>query len=188
VALTYTPAEPALGCAAPDFDLLDAVSGKRFALKDCAGAQALVVMFICKHCPYVVAVQSRIAMLAKEFTPKGVKFVAICSNDAKQYPEDSPSFLKIQANKEGFNFPYLVDESQAVGRAYGAVCTPDFFAYGPGDKPGTWALKYRGRLDDNWKEADKVKKREMALALKAILIGQQPETQNPSMGCSIKWK
>ena len=96
--------------------------------------------------------------------------------------------LKLQANKEGFIFPYLVDESQAVAHAYGAVCTPDFFAYAPGGKPGTWALAYRGRLDDNWKEANKVKKREMADALKAILLGTAPPTQNPSMGCSIKWK
>ena len=188
MSLTYTPTEPALGTPAPDFRLLDAVSGKQVALADFAKGKALVVMFLCKHCPYVVAVQTRIATLAKEFKPKGVEFVAICSNDSKQYPEDSPSFLKIQANKEGFNFPYLVDESQAVGRAYGAVCTPDFFAYTPGDKPGEWKLAYRGRLDDSWKEPEKVKKRELADALKSILIGQPIAVQNPSMGCSIKWK
>src|SRR5579862_2533201 len=126
--LTTTPEAPALGAPAPDFKLLDALSGKPIALADFAKGKALVVMFLCKHCPYVVAVQSRIALLAREFKPKGVEFVAICSNDSKQYPEDGPSGLKIQANKEGFIFPYLVDESQAVGRAYGAVCTPDFFA------------------------------------------------------------
>jgi peroxiredoxin len=187
MALTETPA-PALGTAPPDFKLPDAVNGKTFALADFGDAKALVVMFLCKHCPYVVAVQSRIAALAKEFKPKGVQFVAICSNDSKQYPEDAAHGLKIQANKEGFIFPYLVDESQGVGRAYGAVCTPDFFAYAPGPKPGTFALAYRGRLDDNWKEPAKVKKRELALALNAILLGQSPGTQNPSMGCSIKWK
>jgi peroxiredoxin len=188
VALTYTPENPELGAKAPSFSLPDALSGKTFSLSDFSGASALVVMFICKHCPYVVAVQSRIASLAKEFKPKGVQFVAICSNDAKQYPEDAPHSLKIQANKEGFNFPYLVDESQAVGRAYGAVCTPDFFAYGRGNALGEFSLKYRGRLDDNWKEPEKVKKRELAEALNVILQGQTPATQIPSMGCSIKWK
>jgi peroxiredoxin len=188
VTLTETPKDPELGKPAPDFKLLDAVSGKQVELAAFAKGKALVVMFLCKHCPYVVAVQERIALLAKEFKPKGVEFVAICSNDSKQYPEDSPSFLKIQANKLGFAFPYLVDESQSVGRAYGAVCTPDFFAYGPGNKPGEWVLAYRGRLDDNWKEPAKVKKRELADALKAILVGQPVATQNPSMGCSIKWK
>jgi peroxiredoxin len=183
VALTYTP-EPELGSAAPDFSLADVVSGKTVRLADFSGARALVVMFICEHCPYVQAVQGRIAELAREYEKKGARFVAIGSNDAVKYPADSPANLKKQAQAQGFVFPYLVDETQEVARAYGAVCTPDFFVY-----DSRLALRYRGRLDDHWKEPAKVQRRELAEALDEILAGREPSgDQKPSMGCSIKWK
>jgi peroxiredoxin len=187
MALTYTP-EPALGSAAPDFRLPDVVSGKTYALRDFAQARALVVMFICNHCPYVVAVQGRIAALAKEYEPKGVRFVGICSNDADKYPEDSPEKLKAQAREQGFVFPYLFDENQDACRAYGAVATPDFFVYGA-HEGGNFPLRYRGRLDDSWKEPAKVTRRDLAAALDLLLAGKlPPKDQTPSMGCSIKWK
>jgi peroxiredoxin len=189
MALTYSPEEPALGSKAPDFDLLDAVSGKRFSLHDFSEAKALAVVFMCKHCPYVEAVQGRIAALAKEFAPKGGRFVAIASNDTVKYPEDSPANLKKQAASEGFIFPYLLDETQSVARAYGAVCTPDFFVYGRGSSPGEFLLRYRGRLDDSWKDETKVKSRDLAQALTELVSGRVPSAkQIPTMGCSIKWK
>src|SRR5262249_34049409 len=118
-----------LGTKAPDFDLPDVVTGKRYALHDFAGKKALLVMFICRHCPYVVHVQDELAKIGKEYGPKGAAVVAISSNDAENYPDDAPKSLKEQAQKLGFNFPYLYDETQAVAKAFTAACTPDFFLF-----------------------------------------------------------
>lgn len=182
MALTYSEMVP-IGKSAPDFELRG-IDGKNYSLKSFTGSKALVVMFICKHCPYVVAVQDRIAKLAKEFTPKGVSFVGINSNDTDKYPEDSPENMKKQAKEVGFIFPYLLDTSQTVAKAYGAVCTPDIFVFDSKNK-----LAYRGRIDDSWKDESKVTRQDLKLAIEALITGKTvSQDQIPSMGCSIKWK
>lgn len=189
MALTYSPAgEP--GWTAVDFRL-PGIDGKTYSLSDFEGAKALVVIFMCNHCPYVRAVQDRISALAREYEAQGVRVVGINSNDARQYPDDSPEHMREQARKHGFIFPYLVDESQQVARSYGAVCTPDFFVFSPaaGTAGEKFKLSYRGRLDDSWKNASQVTRRELAAALDEILAGREPSReQHSSMGCSIKWK
>jgi peroxiredoxin len=185
VALTYSPPGE-LGSLAPDFSL-PGVDGGIHRLEDFANARALVVVFMCNHCPYVKAVRERINELAREYAARGVALVGINPNDAVKYPDDSFDAMKAEAREHGFVFPYLQDESQAVARAYGAVCTPDFYVYSQSGKGPT--LRYRGRLDDSWKDASAVKRRELAAALDAILAGGSPSPdQLPSMGCSIKWR
>jgi len=158
-----------------------------YSLESFAGSKALVVVFMCNHCPYVIAVQDRINELAREYSPRGVALVGINPNDAVRYPDDSFEAMKERAKEKAYVFPYLRDDSQEVARAYGAVCTPDFFVYGRVREK--FLLKYAGRLDDNWKEPSQVQRRELAEALDAILSGQEPPSdQKPSMGCSIKWK
>jgi len=177
-----TPA-PDLGAACPDFRL-PAVDGKSYALVDFAGSRALVVMFICNHCPYVKAVEDRLIALAREFGPRGVAFVGICSNDAATYPDDAFDKMADRWREKEYGFPYLHDEAQAVARAFQAVCTPDIFVYDDARR-----LAYRGRIDDSWKEPDKVTRRELGDALAALVAGAAPaREQRPSMGCSIKWK
>lgn len=182
MALTYSEMIP-LGRPAKPFLLKD-LDGKPFTLDSFRGAKATVFIWLCAHCPYVQAVQDRIAAVAREYSAKGVKFAAICSNDARTYPEDAPDRLREQAKTCGFTFPYLLDETQDIARDYGAVCTPDFFVFDSNLK-----LAYRGRLDDSWKNAEKVTKRELAASLDALLAGQKTESnQMPAMGCSIKWR
>lgn len=182
MALTYSPI-PDFGKACPDFSL-PALDGKNYSLKDFKNGRPLVVMFICNHCPYVKAVEDRLAQLGRELKEKGIPVVAIASNDTKAYPEDSFENLKKRATELGYVFTYLFDESQSVARAFGAVCTPDFFVY---DKANT--LRYRGRLDDSWKEAGKVTRRELFEAVQALDRGEELSPhQPPAMGCSIKWK
>jgi len=174
---------PELGAPCPDFRL-PAVEGKTYARDDFAAKPVLVVMFICNHCPYVKAVEDRFIRLAREFEPKGVQFVAICSNDADNYPDDAFDKLAARWRERGYGFPYLHDEEQDVAHAFGAVCTPDIFVY---DRERR--LAYRGRIDDSWKEESKVTRRELAAALEALVAGQRPSReQRPSMGCSIKWR
>lgn len=183
MSLTYTPAG-ALDSPLPNFEL-PAVDGTRFSSRtDFDASKAILILFICNHCPYVKAIEDRLIQIACEFQPKGVSVVAICSNDPADYPEDSwPELLKRWHEKK-YGFPYLVDENQVVAKAFGAVCTPDIFAYGQDRR-----LAYRGRLDDSWKNEKLVKRRELAEALEAILAGKSVKSpQNPSMGCSIKWK
>lgn len=173
----------ALGTGALDFKL-PAVDGKIYSLVDFSQAEVLVVLFICNHCPYVQAVEDRILLLSREFGPKGVQFVGICANDPTDYPDDSVANLKKRWEKKQYGFPYLVDEPQAVARAFQAVCTPDIFVYNAQRK-----LAYRGRIDDNWQEPKKVTRHELKEALQALLAGKVPSAdQKPSMGCSIKWK
>jgi peroxiredoxin len=173
----------ALGSRCPDFDL-PTVDGGRFALADAAGAPALVVMFICNHCPYVQAIEDRLIALAREYRPKGVAFVGICPNDATAYPDDAPERLRARWEAKGYGFPYLLDESQDVARAFEAVCTPDLYVY-----DADLRLAYHGRLDDDWKQPERVTHRELAAALDALLAGRRPSgEQHHSMGCSIKWR
>ena len=173
-----------------DFDLpavdfsLPGVDGKTWSLQDCAGEKGLLVMFICNHCPYVKAVLERIVRDTNELKLLGINSVAIMSNDPNQYEEDSFDNMKKIAESAGFSFPYLLDETQQVAKAYGAVCTPDFFGYN-----AKLALQYRGRLDASRKEtAEGDVKRELFDAMKQVAqTGHGPKTQIPSMGCSIKW-
>jgi thiol-disulfide isomerase/thioredoxin len=141
-------------------------------------------MFICNHCPYVKAVEDRLIRLAREFEPRGVQFVAVCANDAENYPDDAFDKLAARWRERGYGFPYLHDEGQDVARAFGAVCTPDLFVF---DRERR--LAYRGRIDDSWKDESRVTRRELADALEALVAGRAPaREQRPSMGCSIKWR
>ena len=172
------------GKPAVDF-ALPGVDGKIWTLNDCRGEKGLLVMFICNHCPYVKAVRERIVRDTRELLDHGIRSVAIMSNDPTDYPEDSFDNMKRAAEEYGFPFPYLLDESQAVARAYGAVCTPDFFGYN-----ADLGLQYRGRLDESRKEtAAESVRRDLFEAMKQVAAtGKGPDDQIPSMGCSIKWK
>ncbi len=184
MATAVTNATP-LGSVAPDFSLLDVVNGSTVSLSALPFCKALVVMFICRHCPYVVHVREEILRLAHDYQPKGVWFVAISSNDAAAYPDDAPEKLREMAVEHNFPFPLLHDATQQVARAYDAQCTPDFFVYDSRRR-----LAYRGRLDESTPgNGVPVDGREMRNALDAILGGLgAPAVQKPSMGCSIKWK
>lgn len=182
MALTYTPAGE-LGSACPEFRL-PSVDGKTFSLSDFAGTKVLVVGFICNHCPYVQAIEERLLALAHSFKSPQAQFIGICSNDPADYPEDRPAELKKRWLEKNYGFPYLIDEEQTVARAFGAVCTPDFFVYDQNRR-----LAYRGRLDDSWRNPANVKAEELKTAVEALISGQRVDSvQNPSMGCSIKWK
>lgn len=181
MALTYTPALD-LGTSCPDFSL-PAIDGKTYSRKDFSNGKPLVIMFICNHCPYVKAIEERLIVLGNDLKKLSVNLVAICSNDATDHPEDSFEGLKKRAQEKNYPFVYLHDESQKIARAFGAVCTPDFFVY---DKDLKAA--YRGRLDDSWKDASKVTQRELYQAVQLLLENKNvPTKQIPSMGCNIKW-
>ena len=172
------------GKKAIDFNL-PGVDGRMWSLAQCMGKNGLLVMFICNHCPYVKAVQERLIRDTRELKQFGIEAVAIMSNDTAEYPEDSFDNMKRVSEKLNFSFPYLLDETQEVAKAYGAVCTPDFFGYN-----SAFELQYRGRLDASRKEtAPEGSKRELFEAMKLIAeTGKGPEHQIASMGCSIKWK
>ncbi len=172
------------GAPAIDFSL-PGVDGKVWTLDDCRGEKGLLVMFICNHCPYVKAIRDRIVRDARELQGYGVNSVAIMSNDPADYPEDSFENMKKIAEEFDFPFPYLLDETQEVAKAYGAVCTPDFFGYN-----GKLELQYRGRLDASRKEAAPADvRRDLFEAMVQVArTGMGPQDQIPSMGCSIKWR
>ncbi|MEG4645306.1 AhpC/TSA family protein [Paracoccus pantotrophus] len=172
------------GAKAPDFTLPDP-DGRMVSFRDIAGTRGTLVMFICNHCPYVQAVIDRIRRDAAELQQLGIGVVAISANDVGEYPQDGPEQMKIEAEKHGFTFPYLYDESQDVARAYGAECTPDFFGYNAAGE-----LQYRGRLDASGRNpAPPDARRELYEAMVQIAeTGQGPRDQVASMGCSIKWK
>jgi len=173
-----------LGTTAPDFSLPDTDS-KIVSLADFKGAPALLVMFICNHCPYVQHVAYTIAKLAREYQKKGVAVVAINSNDARTHPADSPAMMRQEIKRVGYTFPYLYDESQSVAKAYRAACTPEFYVFDKQRK-----LVYRGRFDGS-SPGNPVPPtgNELATALDAVLAGKAPSTdQKPSMGCNIKWR
>ena len=182
--MAATATDVLLDTPAPDFRL-PATDGKTYALADVAGETGTVIVFICNHCPYVKAVIDRLVADARVLAADGIGFAAICSNDATDYPEDSFENMKRFALAHKFPFPYLHDESQTVARAYGAVCTPDYFGYGRDRK-----LKYRGRLDEGRTEPPpKGARRELVEAMRSIAAtGVAPKDQIPSVGCSIKWK
>jgi len=172
------------GTPAPDFSL-PGVDGKVWSRDQCKGEKGLLVMFICNHCPYVQAVRDRILRDAHELAGHGIGYVAIMSNDPTNYPEDSFDNMQRVAADYDFPFPYLFDETQAVARAYDAVCTPDFFGYN-----SELGLQYRGRLDASRREpAPPGARRDLFEAMKQVAeTGTGPKEQIPSMGCSIKWK
>jgi len=169
---------------APDFDL-PGTDGKRYTLSDVSGPRGTLIMFICNHCPYVLAVLDRIVRDGKDLQALGVGVAAICSNDAETYPDDSFDNMVKLAEKAGLPFPYLHDEDQSVARAYHASCTPDFFGF---DAKG--GLQYRGRLDaSRMSPAPEDAPRELFDAMKQVAeTGEGPRDQVASVGCSIKWK
>lgn len=172
------------GWNAVDFKL-PGIDGRMWSLAEFRGPKGTLIMFICNHCPYVKAVIDRLVRDVKELQTLGIGVAAIMSNDVVQYPEDSFENMKTFAASNGFTFPYLFDESQDVARAYGAVCTPDFFGF-----DSKLGLQYRGRLDASRKEAAPADaRRELFEAMRAVAqTGKGPADQTPSMGCSIKWK
>ena len=168
---------------APDFDL-PGTDGRRYRRDALARPNGLLVMFICNHCPFVKAVLDKLVRDAAELQSHDVGTVAICSNDASAYPEDSFDNMRALAERKRFPFPYLWDETQAVAKAFGAVCTPDFFGYN-----GKLGLQYRGRLDDAGRSDRPDAPRELFNAmLEVARTGRGPAQQTPSIGCSIKWK
>jgi peroxiredoxin len=183
MAATETPVCE-FGLAAPDFDLPDP-AGRRWRLADCRGERGTLVMFICNHCPYVKAILDRLVRDTAELAEAGVRSVAIMSNDVARYPEDAPANMARLAEERGFVFPYLYDEDQSVARAYGAVCTPDFFGY-----DANLRLQYRGRLDASGRNpAAPDTRRELYEAMIQVARdGRGPTAQTPSIGCSLKWK
>lgn len=172
------------GWKAPDFKL-PSTDGRTLSLPDISGPKGTLIMFICNHCPYVIAVRDRIIRDAKELQALGIGVAAISSNDADVYPRDSFGNMREVAEEQQFPFPYLYDEDQSVARAYGAVCTPDFFGFNAGLE-----LQYRGRLDASRKETGPADlRRDLFEAMKQVAeTGEGPQDQIPSMGCSIKWK
>ncbi len=183
MALLHTP-EKLEGFTAPDFSLTN-IDGQTYSLKDCMGEHGLMVMFICNHCPYVIAIIDRLAETCNRLQNEGIGCVAIMANDTENYPADSFENMKIFSKKHQFNFPYVIDKTQNIAKSYDAVCTPDFFGF---DKDGL--LQYRGRLDSAAnKPADEQTVPELLNAMLEFKNkGQISATQTPSMGCSIKWK
>lgn len=174
-----------LGTPAPPFELRDVVSGKVYTLKSFADRAALLVMFICRHCPYVVHVRQELAKLGADYRNTALGIIAISSNDPVTYPDDAPPKLKEMAEQLGFSFPLCFDETQEVAKAYHAVCTPEFFLF---DRDRL--LVYHGQLDDSRPGNTKpVTGRDLRAAIDAVLAGRPVnQVQHPSMGCSIKWK
>jgi peroxiredoxin len=181
--MATTSTDLMVGTPPPPFSLPDVVSGRIVSLEEARGGRALLVMFLCRHCPYVKHVETELARLGRDYADK-VAVVGISANDAETYPEDSPTGLKEQARLAGFVFPYLYDESQSVARAYSAVCTPEFFVFDT-----TPALVYHGRLDASRPGREAATGSDLRAALDAVVAGRSLEgPQAPSVGCSIKWK
>ncbi|MBD1903965.1 MULTISPECIES: thioredoxin family protein [Cyanophyceae] len=180
VASTMLP----LGTLAPDFQLPD-VSGETISLATMKGKQGLLVMFICKHCPFVKHVEAQLAQIGKDYEDKNLGIVAISANDASNYPDDAPDQLQAMAKELGFTFPLCYDETQETAKAYTAACTPDFFLF-----DGNRSLVYRGQLDDSRPGNDKpVTGQDLRNAIDAVLAGKPiSDIQKPSIGCNIKWK
>jgi len=183
MALTPSSMLP-LGTTAPDFNLPDP-DGKIVSLADFKDKSALLVLFICNHCPYVKHIRTGLAQLARDYLPKQVAIIGINSNDAANYPEDSPAKMKAEVKSAGYTFPYLYDESQAVAKAYRAACTPDLYLFDQNHR-----LVYRGQFDDSRPgNGIPVTGRDLRAALDAVLAGKPvlPD-QKASVGCNIKWK
>lgn len=174
-----------LGTTAPDFSLTDTRTGATVARDEARGEKGLLVMFLCNHCPFVKHVQQELAKLGREYQQKGLGIVAISSNDVEKYPDDGPEKMREEAERAGYTFPYLFDETQEVAKAYRAACTPDFFLF-----DADLRLAYRGQLDDSRPKNDvPVTGKDLRAAIDAVLAGRPvPEKQWPSIGCNIKWK
>jgi len=173
-----------LGTKAPNFNLPDTVSSRTISLDTFADKKALLIMFICQHCPFVQHVQSELARIGKDYMEQGLGIIAISSNSVETHPDDAPEKLKAMAEAQGFNFPFCYDETQAVAKAYTAACTPDFFLF-----DSTRALVYRGQLDDSRPGNDQpVNGKDLRAAIEKVLADEpiSPE-QKPSIGCNIKW-
>lgn len=182
MSLTYS-AMMELRTQAPNFSL-PATDGKTYSLASFADCSALLIVFYCNHCPYAQAVEDRLLRLGHEYIPKGLGMILINSNDASQYPDDSFEAMRLRAEEKVYPFPYAYDESQTVAHAYHAACTPDPFLFDAGQR-----LFYRGRIDDNWKEPEKVTRQDLRAAIEAVLHGgPMPAEQLASLGCNIKWK
>ena len=172
-----------LGTPAPAFSLPDVVSGQTISI-DTFDAKAILIMFICRHCPFVVHVQKELARLGRDYEPKGVRIVAISANDADAYPDDRPERLREMAIEQEFVFPFCHDESQATAKAYQAVCTPDFFLFDESRR-----LVYRGQLDGSRPGRGVADGRDLRGAIDTLLAGRPVDPhQLPSVGCGIKWK
>ncbi len=184
MALTASTMLP-IGTKAPDFHLPEVVSGKATSLATFADKKALLVMFICRHCPFVKHVQQELAQLGKDYFTSDLAIVAISANDAKNYPDDAPESLKAFVTEQGFTFTLCYDESQETAKAYTAACTPDFFLF-----DGSRRLVYRGQLDDSRPSNGKpVTGADLRAAIEAVLADKPVATeQKPSVGCNIKWK
>jgi len=174
-----------LGTQAPDFRLPEPATGRMVSLADFNEAPALLVIFMCNHCPYVKHISSALAEFAREYQPKGLAIVGISANDAQNYPDDSPEKMAEEVKARGYVFPYVHDESQAVAKAYEVACTPDFFLFDNSRK-----LVYRGQFDDSRPGNDlPVTGRDLRAAVEAVLSGRSVSSeQRPSVGCNIKWK
>jgi len=174
-----------LGTRAPDFELVDVVSGEKRSLKSLKSEKATVVMFICNHCPFVRHILKELVNVAEEYKKQGVSFIGISANDPIEYPEDAPGPMKQLAETFGFSFPYLFDETQEIAKAYEAACTPDLFIY-----DGSLKCVYRGQFDDaRPSNGLPVTGSDLKAALDAILGGLPvPQPQKPSLGCNIKWR
>lgn len=184
--MARTPSTMApLGMEAPPFSLPDARTGDSVSLEDARGEKGTLVVFLCNHCPFVKHVQEGLAAFAREYQEKGLGVVGISSNDVEAYPQDGPAAMKDEAERAGYTFPYLFDETQEVAKAYGAACTPDFFLFDAGRR-----LVYRGQMDDSRPGTDiPVTGADLRAALDAVLEADPvPGEQRPSMGCSIKWR
>jgi len=173
-----------LGTHAPDFNLLDTITGKNYSFEKMDPAIATVIVFICNHCPFVHHINAKLVEVAKIYQVKGVRFIAISSNNVDSHPQDAPHFMTEVAAKEGYSFPYLYDASQEVAKAYGAECTPDFFVFDE-----SLHCAYRGRFDESRPNMGIATGKDLSAALDALLIGKRPsKEQYPSIGCGIKWK
>lgn len=175
----------ALDTPLPAFALPDVASGRMVSSDALVESTALLIMFVCNHCPYVKHVERELGRLARDYATEPVAIVAICANDSEAYPDDAPAGLAEQAVRAGWSFPYLVDDSQATARAFAAVCTPEFYLFGP-----TRTLRYRGRLDASRPgSAIPVTGADLRAALDAVLAGRAVAAeQHASVGCGIKWK
>lgn len=184
--MALTPSKMiALGTLAPEFELLDVISGKYLTFQQLASPTATVVMFICNHCPFVIHVNQQLVQLANDYKTQNIAFIAINSNDVEQYPDDSPENMKLRALELNYPFPYLFDATQNVAKAYDAACTPDFFVFDNNKK-----LVYRGQLDDSRPGNDiPVTGKDLRGAFDALINGHDiTSDQKPSVGCNIKWK
>jgi len=184
MALTASTMLP-LGTKAPDFNLPDVISNQTISIANFVGKKALLVMFICQHCPFVKHVQHQLAQIGRDYPKQDVAIVAISANDVNNYPDDAPEKLKAMAEELGFTFPFCYDESQETAKTYTAACTPDFFLFDADQR-----LVYRGQLDDSRPSNEQpVDGHDLRTALEQVLAGQSvSQDQKPSIGCNIKWK